>query len=526
MEHGFDITLRDHSPTGRSADRLWEDLAMAAECADPAVSARDLAERILVVTNPAHVTLPVSRAIYGIIAEAAYDLNTASRALGRVADLILLIKPATLAAALRSESDLSARAALLANAATLLPVPPLLRLVFAASAAYERPLSPPMRELLTKAARTAVTSPAPDGPAAEALLRSVVGSQVEVVAPGGVGGLVTQGFHPSTGNGTPPRHSPGRVTPEADRIVHIALETGAQGDLVLHAVAEMIDQGRVRELLDAIRRAPDSAAAASVTRRVATPAALTTVLAEDPLDRDILDVLISGMGIAAAKPLLEALVESRSRNTRRLLLERLARLGPDIGPLVESRLRDTRWFVLRNMLALLREAGCLGETHTAGRFLDHKDARVRREAILLLLENPKTRADAIVAGLRDTDRNNLRTAIQNARTGLPDAGVPILATRLREDMEFPPEFRVMALHLIGRSQATPALETLLHFAQNGTTLLGKPRLSNKSPEMLAALGGLARSWRDHRRARPLIDSAARSRDPQIAGATRPIGGEN
>ena len=50
------------------------------------------------------------------------------------------------------------------------------------------------------------------------------------------------------------------------------------------------------------------------------------------------------------------------------------------------------------------------------------------------------------------------------------------------------------------------------------TLLGKPRLAPPSPEVRAAIAGLARTWKHDRRARPLLEAAARSRDADLAGA--------
>jgi hypothetical protein len=79
---------------------------------------------------------------------------------------------------------------------------------------------------------------------------------------------------------------------------------------------------------------------------------------------------------------------------------------------------------------------------------------------------------------------------------------------------------VVALQLLGRSNSTLALDALLYYAQAGTNLLGKPRLANKSPELLAALGSLARTWSNERRARALIDAATHSRDEQILAAIR------
>jgi hypothetical protein len=161
--------------------------------------------------------------------------------------------------------------------------------------------------------------------------------------------------------------------------------------------------------------------------------------------------------------------------------------------------------------------------HGVGRFLTHVDARVRREAVQLLLSNPQAADDALMAGLKDADKAVLRAALQAARARLPEAAVPVLAQRVVEDVGFPPEFRVMALHILGRSASSLALDALLAFAQGGKSILGRPKLANKSPEMLAALSGLARGWSHDRRAKGLIDAAVRCRDAQITAAVRASG---
>jgi hypothetical protein len=234
----------------------------------------------------------------------------------------------------------------------------------------------------------------------------------------------------------------------------------------------------------------------------------------EPLDVEALDTLLRVMGGTAAVPLLEELCESNSRQVRRVLIERLGRLPERVPGLAYPRLRDRRWYVVRNMLALLRQCGGTVDAVQVDPLLTHQDARVRREAVLLLLNAPNARTSALVAGLRDTDRNVVRAALQGARSGLPDAAAPVLAQRL-DDPVFAPEHRVLALHLLGRSKSTFALEALLRFAGAGRGLLGRPRLAPRSAEMLAALAGLARSWRTERRAAALLELAARSRDEQI-----------
>jgi hypothetical protein len=520
MDTPIGFTVRPQMAVRPGTERLWEDLALAAEFPHARVSPRELAERIGLSAPAGRHTLAVSRAVYGTVMDASVDPDASRDGIQRLSEFLAVLKPSILAAALRAETDLAARRAFLRGAARLLAAPALLRVASAAMAAYERSLSPPLRDLLKKLGGNAATGGTATATDAERVFRTIVGRHLDV-APRSAATTHSPGFEDQF-DATALRRTAGRATPEADRILHIALETGVTGDALWLAVSELVETNRVREILEAVKRAPDSAVATGILRRIATPAALIAVLHEEPVDFDTADLLIKVIGIAAAKPLLEEVTESRQRATRRGALERLVRLGPEIAPLVEARLKDTRWFVLRNMLHLLREAGCTIEPAHVQRFVKHVDARVRREAIQLLLRNPRVYDEALATGLRDTDKHILRAALQQAREKLPESAVPVLAQRVKE-VDFPPEYRVPALQLLGRSGSTLALEALLHFAQAGNTLLGKPRLANKSPELLAALGSLGRAWRNERRARALLEAAARSRDAQILAALRGTG---
>jgi hypothetical protein len=53
----------------------------------------------------------------------------------------------------------------------------------------------------------------------------------------------------------------------------------------------------------------------------------------------------------------------------------------------------------------------------------------------------------------------------------------------------------------------------------GITALG--RIAPKSPQMLAALRGLAAHWNNHPKVVPLLEAARQSRDPEIRSASRP-----
>jgi hypothetical protein len=184
-----------------------------------------------------------------------------------------------------------------------------------------------------------------------------------------------------------------------------------------------------------------------------------------------------------------------------------------------GQLNDDRWFVVRNALVLLREAGCYVEPVLGDGLATHPEPRIRREALLLRLARPETRDRALSDGLRDPDRMVLRTALRSAGETLPPSAVLVLARRLAEPT-FPAELRVPAITLLGRSRADAALDALLRVVDGGRSLLGRSSLAAKSPEVLAALGGLARTWPADPRARDFLRLAGRTGDPEMLAAIR------
>ena len=86
--------------------------------------------------------------------------------------------------------------------------------------------------------------------------------------------------------------------------------------------------------------------------------------------------------------LLDELISASSRTVRRGILDRLATLGPAVGPFVVARLKDERWFVIRNLLHVLHATESdLRNVNVAG-FQGHSDARVRR-ALTMAIDRQK-----------------------------------------------------------------------------------------------------------------------------------------
>ena len=78
--------------------------------------------------------------------------------------------------------------------------------------------------------------------------------------------------------------------------------------------------------------------------------------------------------------------------------------------------------------------------------------------------------------------------------------------------------RTLAVRALGYTRAPAALEVLLRLTSGGRTLLGREKLPPKSPELLAALAGLASGWQGDPRVRVVLRRATASGDPDIGAA--------
>lgn len=498
--------------TSTGAESAWRGLYGLADWRGPRPTGAQLADHLSRDSTALQYALAIRHHLHDIVVLAE---DGARPVLEDAAEFITRLSPALLGRVLSCESDEHRRVEFLQAAAARLALSAVLRIGSSLSAVYDRPFVGGVRACVVKMAHRSLTPG--EGGGMEAMLRRRLAElYMSWTAP--AKREVTPGFEPVTEKMEP--RPTGRTVPEAQRLIETAIECDSLGDAVWMAVHEILEDGGIGRVVDMMRTAPeDSAAAAGIMKRVGTAQELRALIRREPFDGAAVDVLLRGMGLAAAAVLLEELVESQQRLTRRYLMERLARLGPEIRPLVEGRLKDQRWFVQRNMLALLRAAKCPADPQITSKFIQHKDARVRREAVLWALESTSTRDEAIAAAIGDRDASVMRPGLQAARSHMPGAAVPVLAKRIL-DPDYPPEFRVLGLHLLARSGSVLALEALLHYAQSGRTLLGKPKLASKSPEMLAAVAGLARSWSSERRAAVLLEQARRSRDAEVVQATR------
>jgi hypothetical protein len=297
------------------------------------------------------------------------------------------------------------------------------------------------------------------------------------------------------------------------RVVDIALEAGAIGPSVSRSVDELLEYGRLEELIESIDLAPSSEVAAKIREQIITPDRVKAIFSTQQ-SRHALDRVLEWTGIEAAEVMLDALEVADSRAMRRQLIARLTSLEGDIGPLVSERLERGPWYVQRNMLYLLSEIGRIPADFLPQVWLEHPDVRVRREAIKVALRVQGWRTQAITVGLADDDTRILNlvvgAAIEHSHASLAH---PLI--RMLEGPATDTGLRSLAIRALALTHSVDARDWLISRVFSRLRWWRRPALAVKSPEMLAALCALRDQWATTPRAAHALRIALRAPDAEI-----------
>lgn len=522
----LDSLLPNDVPGAGRADTTWRALAVAAGHKEDSLPSAEVVADLL--NRRANVELMPSDLFYHLneVTSSATG-DDAGENPARLSALLKLLKSNVVAACVASSKVQSQTKRFLNQLLDVTEPASMIFLARASAHAYGRPLSPAVDALLKKIARGVEGIPAQSRPPAQRAVRDLVKAMIDAWSGAAVsiGGSGYDALFSEHQGPAPERERSSRLSISPERIIATSFEVGALGGAVWNAVGKLgaTEQG-VRRILDLIKGGPrDSNSVEVVAQQFATPTRLIMLLREDPIDRAAVAAIASRNPDGAASPLVDALIAAEKRDVRTWLLNQIATLGPSVCALASERLQtDEQWFVQRNMLRVIREAKCEIDPKVIDRFVHHSDVRVREEAVQIQLSDPITRDRALAAALRDPELTMLKIGLKAARTSAPEGVMPFIAKRI-QDPAFPRELRMASLHVLARSTSVLALEPLLRFALGGTTLLGKPKLAAKSPEMLVALDGLARMWPNERRASALLALARETTDPEITKAAEGLG---
>ena len=162
------------------------------------------------------------------------------------------------------------------------------------------------------------------------------------------------------------------------------------------------------------------------------------------------------------------------------------------------------------------------QSHFAAPYIDNDDARVRREALKLMLRIPGQRADAVLASLGDDDDVNVRMGLGAALDGCPPAAVPRLMVLLN-DRRNSAEIRSMAIRVLGTIRTPATRDWMVDHALTKQGWFRRRRLLPRTPELVAIIASLARSFRQDANAQLVLRLASESGDPELRRAATGAG---
>ena len=436
----------------------------------------------------------------------------------RMGDLVSAMDPGALARLLEMGGDSEQRHEFLINASRGLQGESVLRLVQAAAKSEGKEISHPMLRMLGKIAQHADGSP---GIQRQHALESIQEQVSDLVTGWGSEDPNPQGYTSALSGmsaAEPDIYGGGVQLPAVGprRVVDMAFEMDLVGDTVADAVRELIATGQASWLLERIADNKSSALTQSLVGSTHEfGQLLQQLLDNEPVDPSILDTLLGLGGESAAEPMMRALVDSESRQVRRLLLDRLVTIQPEVGLLATRHLDDPRWYVVRNMSWLLNGVDVIPEGFVPDPYLQHENDNVRYEAVRLGTRLPRGREMAISHGLADANEKTVRLALNAALVICPNSALPRVVSRASSG---PTDVRLLAIRVLEAVGTETALCTLLGMTQPRPGLF---RLKHpaKDPVYLAALRALQSSSYDPRVLK-VLDLARARRDPEIAAAAR------
>ena len=528
---GYDrFELRDHGDDdGAASDEVtprdsWVELAqlaLATESTGDGVDADPMVVAQAIGRKSGEVAY--DRVVLGYLARVADEM---SRRRGgaqdqlalRISKLIGALNPETLRRLLEASADGAERRQFVLNASQILAADAVMEVVEAAANVSHQTISHSLLRLLHKLAHHAEAGlPAVRAEADGALRRNVarlIGdweledpnpSEYNVILEGMVRRASTEISLVNLQIGCDP-----------EVLIKMALELDCVGPPVYAALDTLLAGRELVRIANDLDTGPQTRATQQIWDYVATPQRLELELAASPLDPEALRILVERIGTDAAESLLDRLANASDRSTRAAIMKQLLAMGPAAGTAAVARLPNAPWFLQRNILVLLGRLGVWPDGFSPEEYAVDPDPRIRREAIKMMLDSAAHRAAAIIQGLNDADDGILGLALSSVLDSCPPEAISHLE-RIAGDPKRHAEARVLAIRAIARSGTRTALGLLRDVALPPRRWLRR-RLAPKSPELLAALSGMAVHWRNDPIAADVLTLAMQHSDPEIRAA--------
>lgn len=526
----------DSEPRRRRA-QLWVGLANAAMARDAEVDPLDTvpdADDVAKAIDDRAGAAAYDQVVVGYLLQITEELkNSPSADHGalrrRTAKLIRALRPETLQRLVTMGGNTTQRKAFVLGATTGMAMDSVVKILKAAAEASNQTISHGMVRMLSKMASHAERGEDSLRPVAENELREQVDSllsgwDLDDPSPGAYAKtlqhLATSVSAPDTGSDDDGELGFGyELSPM--HVVQTALEVGGTGPVIERGIERALEAGHLHSLYTVLTFLPPGAAMTAdlIRARLGSARAMQVLMSQEPVDLKMLDALAPFVSIDGYEVLLDALITTNNRSTRRRLLERLAPTDLDVGPLIVSRLDDDRWYVQRNLLLLLERLRRVPPRFDVARWTQHEDPRVRYHGLSLQLNLQDQRESGIHSALSDSDERVRRLGLVACQIDCPRPMIPLVAS-LAANAQVGPELRMLAVKVLGSCRERQALDTLLSLVNGGTTWLGKPKLAARSAVVLASLRALSGAWAADAEAKRLLDLARQSSDPEFRQAVQ------
>ena len=516
---------------GSRATQLWVGLARAALAGDK--RAADAEDPDAAANDPMVVAQAIDehgrdvaydQVVVGYLLQIAQELRSrqgrdALQLRKRISQLVASLRPETLRRLLEMGGDTQQRRRFVLDATAEMAVEAVVDVVEAAAQSSQQTISHSMLRLLSKFAAHAEGGAPPMRVPADGALREHVRTLLDE--------WKLEDPNPDAYRRTLEgmAHAPAIIEtavhawpPEPERIVQMALETGAVGDALWRAVDTMAARADFGPLLDLAQAGPCANVRDAILARVAVPERLHELLVQRPLNVSLVDRLASRMGLAAVEPLLDALERADERDVSSIVAL-AAPLGEQLLPAVVRRADGARWTTMRRLVGLLSRLPEHPPELSAMPWLRHPDAVVRREALRVALRG-RDRDAAIELTLLDSDVRVLRGALAAALGGCPAGALGTVMRRI-DDGSMPAELREVAVRVVGTRGDAGTVQWLVRQAAERGGVMRRLRLRPVTREMIAAVEAIATRWRDDEDGAAVLALAARAEDPELRRAASP-----
>jgi hypothetical protein len=515
---------------GGAAAELWIGLARAAIASEAGHPERDAIEPEAVAhaIDEHDREQAYDQVIVGYLLQIAREVSTegsreTSGLQRRISRLVGSLQPATLKRLLEMGGDATQRRRFVLDASQGMTVDAVVELVQAAASAEGQTISHSLVRMLTKLASHAAgeqssRSRAADGAFREHVERLVGSWSLNDPNPAQYSAALSQMAAAPSAPAVDAVSARNECEPA--RIVSMALEIGASGERVRHAIASMLDAGQFSELLDLLDAAPDprSVIARELWARIADRDPLRALLTAPRIEHDVMRRLVARVGAEAAMPILDALVDCPEGTRQERLLSYLVQVGPPAAPMIAVRLGHVAPALTRELLACLARIAPPVPPPEVRLCRDHDDPIVRREAVKMLLAYAATRESTLLASVSDRDERVAYIGLVAAAQSCPADAAVLIRQRVDRDELTDGTVRAAAIRAVASRKDQEALEWILHRTLVTGGLLRRTRLAPNSPELLASLSALAAHWPDDPRAAAAIALARQSTSASLRAA--------